>query len=375
MPTAAGSPDRRPAPTPVRPAYDRAWIGAVVPALLDGSSPSWLPRAAAEAEAAVLLVIDGLGWHAIEDLDLPDLGSMGGGPITTCAPSTTSAALTSITTGLPPAQHGIVGFRMRVDGGVLNVLFWQHTDEEHRPDPEVVQPHRPFGGRDVPVVSRPEFEGTGFSDAHLRGARMFSWRTPAVLVERCRRLVAGGEPFVYAYYDGVDQVAHEFGLRDGYFAAEVAAADRLVGALRDALPSSCALVVTADHGHVHIAEDGRRDLDAVADLCAAYGGDGRCRGLHARPGAADDLLAAAGDSYGDEAWVLSREQLIDEGWLGPGASDEVRGRVGDVVVAANAPVNFVAPDLEDEGLVRAHHGSFTADEMLVPLLAAPGRAR
>ena len=47
---------------------------------------------------------------------------MEGGAITTVAPSTTATALTSIATGLAPAQHGIVGYRMLVDDDVLNVL-------------------------------------------------------------------------------------------------------------------------------------------------------------------------------------------------------------------------------------------------------------
>ena len=53
-------------------------------------------------------------------------------------------------------------------------------------------------------------------------------------VHRCRsrsaRLLRAGEPFVYAYYDGVDKVAHERGFGP-YYDAELRAADRLVGDL------------------------------------------------------------------------------------------------------------------------------------------------
>ena len=40
-----------------------------------------------------------------------------------------------------------------------------------------------------------------------------------MLVEHCRRLVGHDERFVYAYYPGVDTVAHEFGLHDEYYRA------------------------------------------------------------------------------------------------------------------------------------------------------------
>jgi hypothetical protein len=49
--------------------------------------------------------------------------------------------------------------------------------------------------------------------------------------------------------------------------------------------------------------------------------------------------------------------------------------VGDVVLAAHEPVGFVDPTFPREvGLVAAH-GSLTADEMLVPLLAGRGEGQ
>ena len=364
---------RLPAP-PVRPAYDGAWLGAIVPALLADERPGWMPTAVAGAESVVLLVVDGLGWNIVsaDAPDIPELRAMDGGPITTCAPSTTAAGLTSMSTGVPPGRHGICGYHLHTPDGVLEVLSWTIPGRVP-PAPESLQVCPPFGGRPVPVVSRAEFRNTGFTKAYLRGSRLVGWSTTAVLVEHTRRLVAAGEGFVTAYYDGVDKVAHGYGLEDGFFTAEARATDRLVGDLLDVLPPTCALLVTADHGHVHLAATPRRSLDAVARWCAAFSGDARCRYLHATPGRAGTLAAAAAEAYGDEAWVMTRDEFVDDGWLGPEVRDRVIASVGDVVVAAHAPVIYPAPDHPGEGDLRAHHGSFTADEMLVPLLAARGR--
>lgn len=366
------SPDEQ----PVRPDYDGAWIGGILPGLLDDELPDWLPDAVHEAQCVVLLVLDGLGWHALERWPerLPTVCGLDGGPITTCAPSTTSAALTSITTGLPPAQHGIVGYRMRVGGEILNVLKWQTASGEKGPEPASVQVHEPFGGHDVRLVTCAEFRGSGFSDAHLRGGTIVGWRTTAVLVEHVRRLVASGEDVVYAYYDGVDKVAHEYGLENGFFEVELAAADQLVAALLAALPDDCALVVTSDHGQVHVERKGQRDLREVASLVGAYSGEARFRGLHARPGASAELLEACRQAYGQHAWVLTRDEVFDAGWLGEGAGPLVRGRVADVVLAARSPVAFIAPDHEIEARLIGFHGSLTRDEMRVPLLAGRGTA-
>ena len=71
---------------------------------------------------------------------------------------------------------------------------------------------------------------------------------------------------------------------------------------------------------------------------------------------------------------MSRDQLFDEGWLGPDPIGPVRARVGDVVLAAKGPVGFVDPTFPRETGLRSAHGSLTAAEMEVPLLSGRGRA-
>jgi len=361
---------------PVRPCYDGPGLVNLIPALLGARPGEWLPPAVRDARAVVLLVVDGLGWEAVQSraTRLLELAALDGRPITTVAPSTTASALTSITTGLPPSQHGVIGYRILVDRAVLNVLAGQASNGRRPPEPFEVQRHQPFLGRSVPVVTKAEFKSTGFTEAHLRGARFLGWRTVSSLIERVRRLIAEGEPLVYAYYDGVDAIAHAHGLHDGFYDAELQAVDQLVGALRDVLPEEATLLVTSDHGQVHVGPEGWLELTALQGLFERGSGDGRFRYLHASAGGAADLVAAATERFGSDAWVLSRAQLLDEGWLGPAPSPPARRRVGDVVLAAKGPVAFIDPALPREAGLISAHGSVTEAEMRVPLLAGPGRA-
>jgi predicted AlkP superfamily pyrophosphatase or phosphodiesterase len=360
---------------PVLPALEGASVTGLIPALIGERPAPWMPEAVRGAKSVVLLVLDGLGANEVESRPeiLRELAAMDGTQITTVVPSTTSTALTSIATGLAPAQHGILGFRMLVDDDVLNVLRWQ-SNARPVPDPFTMQRHDAFLGRPVPVVTRLEFRDSGFSQAHLRGSTFVGWKTVATLVEHCRRLVRSGEKFVYAYYPGVDEVAHAYGLHDEFYERELAAADLLVGNLLDVLPADCALLVTADHGQVHLEAESWIEIDELHPLLAAQAGDGRFRYLHARKGKAADLLAAAHARLDDVAWVLSRREILEAGWYGQGATGTVPGRIGDVVVAAREPVAFVDPALPRERSLRSAHGSLTAQEMYVPLRAARGRA-
>ena len=180
-----------------------------------------------------------------------------------------------------------------------------------------------------------------------------------------------GERFVYAYYDGVDKIAHERGFGP-FYDAELQGVDRLVGDVIAQLPSGAALLITADHGQVEVGERLITPHADVLRLCRHQSGEGRFRWLHARPGAAADLLAAAREHHGDVAWVHSRAETIEAGWFGPVVSPPVAARYGDVALVPFAPVSFDDPlDTGPFPLV-CRHGSLTAAEMWVPLLAAAG---
>src|SRR4051812_25173197 len=309
---------------PVLPDYGSACAHHLVPALVGRRAstalPAWMPAPVSQARQVVLLVLDGLGWEQLRTRWhlAPTLQALSGGPITTVAPSTTATALTSISTGLTPGEHGVVGYRIDVHGEVLNVLRWATSsgDARRRIPPAQFQPFAPFLGANVPVVTKAEFGGSGFSLAHLAGVRQIGYRLPSSMVVEVRRLLAGGEPFVYAYYEGIDKVAHEYGL-DEHYDAELAAADRLVADLAAVLPPDAGLVATADHGQVDCGDRVVALDPAVGALVQLQSGEGRFRWLHARPGAAVDLLDAATDAYGEVAWVVPVEQVREEGWFGP----------------------------------------------------------
>ncbi len=361
---------------PVLPDYGGACLSSLVPALLaslDGEEPaSWLPEPVRGADQVVLLVLDGLGFEQLTaNRDVaPALSAMHGRAITSVVPTTTATALTSITTGSPPAAHGIVGYRMHVAGSVLNVLRWTVASGDARQSipPSSLQHRLPFAGREVPVVSRAEFARSGFSEAHLAGSRLVGWRLPSSIGVEVSALLGAGERFVYAYYDGVDKVAHEHGLGEHY-RAELSFADRIVADLLARLPAGAALVVTADHGQVEVPEPAiELPPELLADV-EGFSGEGRFRWLHAWPGRAQALAAACLDRFDDVAWVRTRRQLITESWFGGQLTPAVAALLGDVALVARQPVAFSDPADTGELRLLARHGSVTSAEMLVPLLA------
>jgi hypothetical protein len=361
------------------PAYGGACLDSLMPALLSpaGSRPEWLPGPLRLAQQVVLLVIDGLGWLQLRERErlAPVLASLEGVPISSVAPTTTATALASLTLGMTPAGHGIVGYKLLVSGPsgdeVLNVLRWttRSGDARQLVPPTQFQPLAAFGGLRVPVVSRADFSGSGFSQAHQQGGRETSWVVPSSLPPLVGALLYGGEPFVYAYYDGIDKVAHATGLGELY-GTELAFVDRMVSDVLGALPPGAALAVTADHGQVEVGRLARAVAPEVADQTQLMSGEARFRWLHSRPGCASALFQAAASRYGDEAWVATRDEVLASGIFGGLPTEEACARLGDVAVLPFGGNAYLDPrDAGDAKLV-CRHGGLSPDELIVPLVCA-----
>ena len=143
---------------------------------------------------------------------------------------------------------------------------------------------------------------------------------------------------MYAYYDGLDKVAHEYGLGE-YYDAELAWIDQVVDRIVSRLPAGAALVVIADHGQVETGDQVVELASGVLGQCSMQSGEGRFRWLHARPGRVGALWEAAVEHHGDDAWVVTRDEMVAAGWLGPVVTEAARSRLGDVALVArtNAP--------------------------------------
>jgi hypothetical protein len=104
---------------PVLPRYGEASLAEVVPSVLAAFGLSGFDNTLAlePASAVVLLVVDGLGWEQLDGDAAPIMAraARGSAPITAGFPATTAASLGSLGTGLPPGEHGLVGYT--IDAG------------------------------------------------------------------------------------------------------------------------------------------------------------------------------------------------------------------------------------------------------------------
>ena len=147
---------------PIIPDYAGPNVRGIIPALLgpapwETGLPSWFPSPVRFAERGRAARPRRTRLGPVRRLPPPDAvaGDADGRSIHTVAPTTTATALSSIATGLTPAEHGLIGYRMVLGGEVINVLRWMVGEQPVRRShpPRDVQPYEPFLGHAVPVVS------------------------------------------------------------------------------------------------------------------------------------------------------------------------------------------------------------------------------
>src|SRR4029453_2514454 len=130
----------------------------------------------------------------------------------------------------------------------------------------------------------------------------------------------------YAYYDGLDKVAHEYGLGE-YYDAELAWIDHTVECILGTLRPGGMLILTADHGQVEVGANVVPLAPEVLEHCALQSGEGRFRGLPARAGRGRALVEACRERHGADAWVATRDEVIADQWLGPVVTEAARSRL------------------------------------------------
>jgi hypothetical protein len=386
-------------PVPV-PRYGQSALADLTPSLLAGlGAPGFHDvLGVGRMRSVCLFLVDGLGWNLLRAhaSDAPYLAGLAarGRPLTAGFPATTAASIASVGTGLPPGEHGFVGYLMGLPGQErpLNTLHWRWqgtsgADLLHELPPERLQPAPTAfelaarAGIPVSVVAPPFHEGSGLTRAVLRGGGFRPALTPGDLVGEAAEAAREHGGLVYVYTGDLDTAGHVRGPGSAAWRAQLRLVDSLAASLADELPGGCTLTVSADHGMVPSPPESRLDLEgepAVLDAVRFLGGEARARHVYAEPGREREVLARWRERLGDSFWVLGRDDAVAAGWFGHRVLDAVRARIGDVVAAAHGELSLVVPSAEPlESRLLGQHGSMTADEQLVPLLVhrPQGRSR
>jgi type I phosphodiesterase/nucleotide pyrophosphatase len=376
-------------PVPL-PRYGSRSLGEVVPSLLGSLGMAGFANSLAiePAARACLLLVDGLGWELLraQPAAAPFLNSLAGEPLTAGFPATTAASISSLATGLPPGEHGLLGYTMALPAydRAFNTLTWslyglgprvnlldQEVPETFQARPALAE-RAAEAGLTIDYVGPAVHDGSGLTRAVGRGQRFAAAESLEAVAEAALARLRAPRALVYGYYSRLDAAGHVNGVASQEWRDELIGVDRSVRRLAERLPAGTVLLVTGDHGMVDLSPAERLDLADHPELARGVrllAGEARARYIRAEAGASEDVLGTWSAALRDRMWVWSKEEAIALGLFGPQVTDQARERIGDVVAAAHGRIGIVQRDVDPaQARLMGHHGSLTAEEQLVPLL-------
>ncbi|BDR54787.1 nucleotide pyrophosphatase [Bombiscardovia apis] len=335
-----------------------------------------------DARSAIVVVVDGLGfWNLRLRLGhTPYLRSLlsdeaNNRPITTCLPSTTTAAMGVFGTGCCPGLTGMAGYTQRnVQTGALAQLI-QFRDA---PEPEDLQRQptvfQSLAEQEVRVTSSglPKFAYSGLTRAALRGTDYISHTHSRSRVLAAAK--AAREPgLTYLYIRDIDKVGHALGWESEEWVAALEQADAQLASLKRESPKGTLIVIVADHGMVSANPKSRFDLADHPHLqegISLVGGEPRQVMLYLQEGADPNQVAQRWqEALGESAVIRTREQAIQEGLFGP-VDPRLRNVFGDVMISSLGGATVVDSRTQADLATRLPgvHGSQTYLETDIPCL-------
>jgi hypothetical protein len=293
-------------------------------------------------------------------------------------PSTTASALTTLTTGVLPGVHGIVGYTIRDPHSLA--LINHLKDWQPHVDPETWQLSQTLfekAARDsIPslALGEPRFDGTDFTHAVWRGATFMGVKGLLAQGERMREFFdANDRALAYLYWPALDRTGHSQGVNSDAWGHRLEELDDALQGISSMLRKEEGLVVTADHGMVDIADESKvlvEETSPLLDGVSAWAGEPRVPQLYTRDNkVTEDLQQAWSETLGVSAQVMTRERILDEGWLGP-VSPEAMPRIGDLSIVCLDPIAVYRTSVASSAsqAMIGQHGSITSVEREIPII-------
>ncbi len=322
-----------------------------------------------EGETYVLCLFDGLGSGQLSHPAAGPLLRSQRASLDCPFPATTTVSLAVLATGLPPSQHGLLGYQSWLPEleVVANTIHWttlwgeklDYPLEPFLPSPNLAE-RLTKAGIEVVTIQPAHFHDSPLTTVLFRGCRFEGVFTIGEWIDAVVQLSAQPGRLVVAYLPNVDYAAHVGGQKSAAYAEAmetIAAAWERVG-MR--LANHVVAVATADHGHIDFPKAKQFKIPRDDHDGRIFYGDGRAMFVK---GDGESLAARV-----PATWVPLAEMIH---WWGPEPHHpDLADRLPDGVLIADDDILLLHRHSDDRMV--GNHGALTDAERLIPLMVSAG---
>jgi predicted AlkP superfamily pyrophosphatase or phosphodiesterase len=383
-------------PSFIKPRYDSGGFAGI---------PNRIKEAFASKkyDAVVLFFIDAFGWRFFEQYQesafIKRIAKNGKiEKITSQFPSTTSAHVTTIHTGLPVGVSGVhewYYYEPTVDKVIAPLLFSKAGDFERETLNQmsgnageiypkgIFYPALKKMGVDSFNFCIRDYMASTYSKTVMKGSEIRGFKTLSeafinlgLLLEKQNKLT-----YIQLYFDKIDSIAHEYGPTAPQTEAEIKTFLLMMEYYFEKIftgKKKVLFLMTADHGMAEVDPNKTIYLNKNINFRGAEkfiksnrrgqlivpAGSARDMFLHIKEDVLDDAQNFFANRLYGKADVVKTEDLIEQNYFGDEISKRFRERVGNLVILPyiNETVWWFEKDKFDMTFL-GHHGGLTPQEM------------
>lgn len=321
-----------------------------------------------QADTYVLCLFDGLGAQQLTHPAAGPLAESMQATIDCPFPATTTVSLAILATGLPPSQHGLLGYQSWIPEleVVANTIHWtsltgQPLDyplESFLPKPNLAERLGKKGVETI-TIQPANFHDTPLTKVLFRGSRFEGVYSITEWVDAVVQLSAQPNRLIVAYLPNVDFAAHVAGQNSDQYAEAMSVVAGAWETMCNRLPKNATAVGTADHGHVDFPSDQQIRINKADHKDRIFFGDGRVMFVKGDGASLATRLPAT--------WIPIDKMVH---WWGPQPRHpKISGRLPDGVLVADDNI-LLLHRFSDDRMV-GNHGALTDAERLIPLMVYP----
>lgn len=289
--------------------------------------------------------------------------------LTTVFPSTTVAATTTAITGQPPVATAWLGWQQYVKEENKNVIFFLNKDyynEDYKFDYNVAEKY-------VGITNI--YEKINASNKLIKTHDIFpEFRNPELktILDQVKSVIKtidnNHSNFVYAYWDKLDTLMHEYGTSHELVKNHIKEIDLAFKHLNENMPEDTIVIVTADHGQVDVIGI---NLWEYKDLTSMFLNqpsiEARATAFYVNNSDYDRFERTFNNYFKDKFILYRSKDLIESGLFGKGQiNPRTEGFLGDFFAIAIDNYSFKLQNAKHEH--KATHAGLLEDEMIIPLI-------
>lgn len=318
----------------------------------------------------VLILFDGMGSRILdktlsqEDFFIQNKVK----EITTVFPATTTAATTSIRTGLNPVEHGWLGWNTYIEPIDKTITLFRNREKGKE---EVCQEFLDIKDKLMTTTIVGEIN----NNRKYKAMELFPFGNKPyqnlddmlnIIKEETRK---PGKKYIYAYDDEPDHTMHEFGPFSPEVKSLIEERNQKVEELSNSLEDTL-LIVIADHGHIKVDNIYLENYPEITNtLERTTSLEQRAVSFKIKEAKKDEFEQEFNKNFSEWFDLYPKEEVITSQLFGDGTPNELfESAIGDYI-AISENSNKCLVGVGDEALYSQHAG-YTDDEIYIPLIIA-----